>query len=149
MKRKNIIFERARFNQRQQAEGESVDDFVMDLYRLAEHCGYGVLHNEMIRDRIVVGLRDAKLSEKLQPSPLLRLPWQKVGTDLFEWNNAVYLLIVDYYSRWIEVAKLAKATAAEVVRHTSSIFARHGIPELVISDNGPQYTAECYAHKYK
>ena len=41
-------------------------DFVMDLYRLAEHCSYGVLHNEMVRDRIVVGLRDAKLSEKLQ-----------------------------------------------------------------------------------
>ena len=66
VKRKNIIFER---NQRQQAEGESVDDFVMDLYRLAEHCGYGVLHNEMIRDGIVVGLRDAKLSEKLQMDP--------------------------------------------------------------------------------
>lgn len=83
--------------------------------------------------------------EPLQPSNLPRLPWQKVGTDLFEWNNAVYLLVVDYYSRWIEVAKLAKATAEEVVRHTSSIFARHGIPELVISDNGPQYTAASYA----
>ena len=38
----------------------------MDLYRLAEHCSYGALHNEMIRDRIVVGLRDTRLSEKLQ-----------------------------------------------------------------------------------
>ena len=66
VKRKNTIFERARFNQRKQEEGEPVDDYIMNLYRLAEHCGYGVLHDEMIRDRIVVGLRDVGLSEKLQ-----------------------------------------------------------------------------------
>ena len=36
----------------------------MPLYALAEHCGYADLHDEMIRDRIV-GLRDARLSEKL------------------------------------------------------------------------------------
>ena len=45
----------------------------MDLYRLEEHCGYGALHNEMIRDHIVVGLRYAKLSEKLQMDPDLDL----------------------------------------------------------------------------
>ena len=38
----------------------------MDLYRLAEHCSYGELHDELIRDRIVVGLRCAALSEKLR-----------------------------------------------------------------------------------
>ena len=43
-----------------------MDVFITDLYALAEHCGYGTLHDEMIRDRIVVGLRDAALSEKLQ-----------------------------------------------------------------------------------
>ena len=41
VKRRNVIYERARFNQRAQAEGESVDDFITDLYRLAEHCGLG------------------------------------------------------------------------------------------------------------
>ena len=66
VKRRNTIFERAKFNQRRQEEGESVDSFITSLYCLAEHCGYGALHNEMIRDRIVVGLQDAALSEKLQ-----------------------------------------------------------------------------------
>jgi hypothetical protein len=65
-KRSNTIFERARFNQRLQEEGESVDDFVTSLYRLVEHCDYGALAQEMIRDRIVVGIRDYKLSEQLQ-----------------------------------------------------------------------------------
>ena len=34
------------------------------------------------------------------------LPWQKVGMDLFEWQILAYLIIVDYYSRFIEIAKL-------------------------------------------
>ncbi len=40
-----------------------MDTFVTDLYALAEHCSYGDLHDEMIRDRLVVGLR---YSERLQ-----------------------------------------------------------------------------------
>ena len=66
MKRRNLIFERAKFNRRKQEEGEPVDDFIMDLYRLAEHCSYGLLHDELIRDPIVIGLRSTSLSEKLQ-----------------------------------------------------------------------------------
>ena len=73
MKRRNIIYERAKFNQRRQEEGESVDSFVTSLHCLAEYCGYEGLKNEMIRDRIVVGLRDANLSMKLQMVPDLSL----------------------------------------------------------------------------
>ena len=40
VKRRNTIYERARFNSRKQAENESVDEFIADLYRLAENCGY-------------------------------------------------------------------------------------------------------------
>ena len=35
--------------------------------------------------------------EPLRPSPLPDLPFQNVGTDLFEWDKKIYLLIVDYY----------------------------------------------------
>lgn len=65
-KRRNNIFERARFNMRGQEEGEPVDTFITALHSLAEHCGYRALHDEMIRDRIVVGIRNAQLAEKLQ-----------------------------------------------------------------------------------
>ena len=73
VKRRNTIFERAKFNQRKQEKAESADSFITSLYCLAKHCGYGALHDEMIRDRIVVGLRDATLSEKLQMDPELTL----------------------------------------------------------------------------
>ncbi|KAL0166593.1 hypothetical protein M9458_038437, partial [Cirrhinus mrigala] len=45
--RRNVIFERAKFNQWQQEVGESKDHFITVLHCLAEHCGYGDLHDEM------------------------------------------------------------------------------------------------------
>ena len=57
-----------------------------------------------------------------------------------------YLLVVDYYSRYIEVAQPSKTTADEVIIYTKSIYAGHGIPEVVVSDNGPQYFSEVYAN---
>ena len=66
IQRRNVIYERAKFNRRRQEENEPVEAFITALYSLAEHCGYGNLHDEMIRDRIVVGIRNSSLSEKLQ-----------------------------------------------------------------------------------
>ena len=64
--RRNVIVERARFNRRIQKPGESIDSFIQDLYRLANECNYDHLKDDLIRDRIVVGVRDEKLSERLQ-----------------------------------------------------------------------------------
>ena len=85
VKKKNVIFERARFNQRKQEEGESVDDFVTALFCLSEHCQYGNLREEMIRDRIVVGLRDSSLSEKLQLEADLTLEKALAFAQQGEW----------------------------------------------------------------
>ena len=64
--RRNVIFERARFNRRNQQEGETAEKYIMELYTLADNCNYGDLRDEMIRDRLVVGIRDAALSRQLQ-----------------------------------------------------------------------------------
>ena len=64
--RRNVIFERARFNRRNQQEGESAEKYITELYTLADNCNYGDLRDEMIRDRLVVGIRDASLSQQLQ-----------------------------------------------------------------------------------
>ena len=54
------------------------------------------------------------------------------------------MLVVDFYSRFVEMAKLSRSIATEVVTHTKSIFTRHGIREVVVSDNGPQYLSAAY-----
>ena len=66
--RKNIIVESARFNQRKQQLGEPADHFIQDLCRIASDCrlNYGTLKEDLIRDRIVVGVLDDALSEDLQ-----------------------------------------------------------------------------------
>ena len=60
--RRNLIIEQAKFNRRVQQQGESVDVFIQDLYRLVEHCEYGELREQLLRDRIVVGVIDDALA---------------------------------------------------------------------------------------
>ena len=87
-------------------------------------------------------------SEPLITSTLPLYPWQRIATDMFEWKGHNYLLVVNYYSRFIEIAKLSNTKAGtlstEVVRHLKSIMACHGIPAELISDNGPQFSADVF-----
>uniref|UniRef100_A0A3B3QWT0 Integrase catalytic domain-containing protein n=1 Tax=Paramormyrops kingsleyae TaxID=1676925 RepID=A0A3B3QWT0_9TELE len=69
-------------------------------------------------------------------------PWQKVGTDLFFLDGQNYLLVIDYLSNYPEIALLTSASTAGVVTQMKSIFARHGIPQVVCSDNGPCYSSK-------
>ena len=84
------------------------------------------------------------------PEPLITtefptLPWKKVATDLFYFNDVTYLLIVDYFSRFIEISKLRSQSSSEVIYHTKAIFSRHGVPQEVRSDNGPQFSSLEYS----
>lgn len=86
----------------------------------------------------------SQLKEPLMPTPLPDRPWQKVGMDLFEWSKRDYLLVIDYFSRYIEIAEL-KSTSAEVtIRAIKDVFARHGTAEFVITDNGPQFSSSVF-----
>ena len=51
----SVIVQRFRFNSRSQ-EGESVAKFTAELQRLSEHCKFGALLSDMLRDRLVVGI---------------------------------------------------------------------------------------------
>lgn len=73
MGKHNVIFERAQFNMRCQQEGESAETFITAVHKLAENCSFGVLKDELIRDRIVVGIKDRRLSEQLQMDSELTL----------------------------------------------------------------------------
>ena len=76
------------------------------------------------------------------PTQLSDRPWQQLGSDLFEYRCKHYLLIVDYFSRFPEIRLLHDQSTASVITACRDIFARHGIPERFISDNGPQYASK-------
>ena len=98
--------------------------------------------NELVKNCTICIKERANPVEPLMPSELPERPWQKVGADLFTLNNCNYLLLVDYYSRFVEIAKLTPTRSEDVIVHLKSIFSRHGIPELFYSDNGPQFSSQ-------
>ena len=71
--KRNIIHERARFYQRRQHVGETVEAFIRNLYELAEYCEFDDRRDEQIRDRMVIGLLDKRLSQRSQMNPGLDL----------------------------------------------------------------------------
>ena len=70
---KNIIFETVGFNRRTQEDDESVDQFIMSLYSLAENCEFGPMKNEVIWDHLVINIKDFTLLERLQVDETLML----------------------------------------------------------------------------
>ena len=90
-------------------------------------------------------ISDNQKFEPLIPSKFPDRPWDKVATDLMHLKGHEYLVVVDYYSRFIEVALLKDTLSKTVIIHLKSIFSRHGIPTTVISDNGPQYSSSEFA----
>ena len=70
---KNIIFERARFNKRNQLPNESAEQFITVMHRMAENCEFGNIKDELIHDRFVVGICDESLSKRLQMKAELTL----------------------------------------------------------------------------
>ena len=68
-------------------------------------------------------------------------PWSKVGTDLFSLHSNDYIVLVDYYSDFIEVSQLDDTTTATVCDFLKEQFSRHGIPDTLVSDNGSQFTS--------
>ena len=67
-------------------------------------------------------------------------PWQKIAVDLFECNKNDYMVTVDYFSNYWEIDALPNTkTATAVIKRLKTHFARYGSPEVLVSDNGPQF----------
>ena len=61
----NVTYERFLFHQRVQQPGESVDDFLSDLRKMARTCEFAQLEDSLVRDRIVIGIRDEPTRRRL------------------------------------------------------------------------------------
>ncbi|KAK7901627.1 hypothetical protein WMY93_018396 [Mugilogobius chulae] len=80
--------------------------------------------------------------ESLQPHDFSYRPWAKVGTDLFSWRDKDYMVTVDYFSNFWEVDYLPDTKSTTVIHKLKAHFARQGIPDVLVSDNGPQYSSQ-------
>ena len=83
--------------------------------------------------------------ERLLQYNLSSFPWQRLSSDLFDSNGCRYLLVGDYFSKFPVVRKFSTTTSSATIHHLRSIVAEHGIPEELVTDNGPQYSS----HEFK
>ncbi|XP_040078952.2 uncharacterized protein K02A2.6-like [Ixodes scapularis] len=67
-------------------------------------------------------------------------PWYRIHTDF----NTMYLVVIDTYSKWPEVTLMPSTRAERTVEAFKEIILVHGLPEQVVSHNGPQYTSAIF-----
>ncbi len=80
--------------------------------------------------------------EPLISHPPTSRPWEKIGVDLCTCEDREYLIMVDYFSKYPEVKQLKDQTSKTVINKMKATFAQHGAPDTVMSDNGPQFSAQ-------
>ena len=88
--------------------------------------------------------QNQQTAEPLKPinvSHVINTSYNMVGDDLFDFESKKYLLIVDFYSKYKDVLELSETTSTSVINSMKSIFACHCIPQILRSDNGPQYSS--------
>jgi transposase InsO family protein len=69
-------------------------------------------------------------------------PWQRVHIDFaVPFLGTIFLIVVDAYSKWPEVVPMTTTSTTKTIEELRSMFARYGIPDQIVSDNGPQFIA--------
>ena len=93
--------------------------------------------------------QSANLENKLEPlkmSPLPSDPWRHVAADFYGPlpSGQTLMVVIDEYSRFVEVETVSSTSAVAVIPKLDKIFATHGIPELLKTDNGPPFTSHAF-----
>ena len=69
-------------------------------------------------------------------------PWQRIHIDHFEFQKNFYLVVIDSHSKWIEVVPTKRMTATSTIEILRKLFSSYGLPETLVSDNGPGFASK-------
>jgi len=84
-----------------------------------------------------------QVPETLNPHEIPTQPWEVLGVDFFAVDNTQHILVADYFSKFFLCRKLPNDyTCKTTIAVLKQIFAEHGIPKTLKSDNGPQFSAK-------
>lgn len=100
--------------------------------------------NMVLNCTVCLEHRNANCKEPMEPHDFPKYQWQVVATDLFHFDNNDYVVVVAYYSTYFDVLKLNSTKSIHVINKLKGTFSRFGIPETVVSDNGPQ----CFCQEF-
>lgn len=69
-------------------------------------------------------------------------PWSRIHIDhAGPFHGKIFLIVVDAYSKWLEVREVPTTSTAATVKVLRELFATHGIPKVIVSDNGTSFTS--------
>jgi hypothetical protein len=89
--------------------------------------------------------RNYQAKEPLIPLEAPSAPWSHIAIDLFTYDELKFVILVDYYSEWFEFEELSQTTAPKVINSVRKVFATHGIPQKVLTDNGPPFNSHTWS----
>ena len=79
----------------------------------------------------------------LHPWEWPQRPWSRVHVDYAgPFLGKMFLILIDAHSKWMEVEVVSSATSAITITKLRSIFATHGLPSMLVSDNGSVFTSD-------
>jgi len=108
-----------------------------------DHVFFGQKLTRKLRSKNVKFAKKVKThkpkKKTLEPHEVPTKPWQVVGNNLFSWCGDKYLLMSDYYSKKMPCGQSTSSTVASL---TECVFSDQGVPEVMISDNGPHQDGE-------
>ena len=110
-----------------------------DIKRLVSSC------------QICASYQPSEQKEPLMSHPAPTRPWQKVGVDIFTFSQQDYLITVDYLTGYFEIDRLPSKRISDIMYCLKQQFARHGLPDELVSDNSPFQSAEFkrFAEQYE
>ena len=82
-----------------------------------------------------------QLADYIRQCEVCAQKWQSLAADFFDLKSRTYLLVIDYYSCFIELALMSSMTTSQTILHLRSILARHGYPDELVTDNGTQFSS--------
>ena len=88
---------------------------------------------------ICAAFQAKNVKQPMQTHEIPDRPWSRVSSDLFTLNGKEYIVLADSYSDFIEVGELKGTTASYIIEFLKGQFSRHGIPDVFVTNNGPQY----------
>ena len=93
--------------------------------------------------------------ERVKPAPLVaplhpwvwpEAPWRRIHIDFAgPLMGKMFLIVVDVHSKWPEVITVPSTTSQHTINVLMMLFSRYGLPEQIVSDNGPQFCSEEFA----
>ena len=87
--------------------------------------------------------QNAPAKAPLHPWEWPERPWARLHIDFAGlcFGDKTFLVIVDAHSKWLEIIE-SRQTAESTIRHLQTLFSTHGLPEIIVSDNGPAFRSE-------